>query len=190
MNKRFLKTMDDFNTQISKIFALFRAAKYEKILTMESEILECVRIAEGNNDPNHIVMLYAALGNAYRFTGDRVGGLEYMKKSKVAGLRTDMREPIEETNKLLAILNLGETYREMDNIEEAMQEYSMCYELVGSEPGFKDEILLSMAKCHVHEGRYSEAIDNFNASIEISEQTVMLKTTKCQCLIGISRVNL
>jgi len=78
----------------------------------------------------------------------------------------------------------------MENIEEAMQEYSMCYELVCSETGFKDEILLSMAKCHLHEGRYSEAIDNFNASIAIREQTVVSKTTKCQCLIGISRVNL
>jgi len=78
----------------------------------------------------------------------------------------------------------------MENIEEAMQEYRMCYELVCSETGFKDEILLSMAKCHLHEGRYSEAIDHFNASIAIREQTVVSKTTKCRCLIGISRINL
>jgi len=82
MNKRILKNMGDFNTRIAKVFALLRAGKYKKILTMESEILECVRVAEGNDDLNHLVMLYAALGDAYRFTGDRVSGLEYMKKSK------------------------------------------------------------------------------------------------------------
>ena len=190
LNKCILKKMGDFNTRISKVFALLKAGKYKEILTMESEILECVRVAEGNDDPNHLVMLYAALGDAYRFTGDRVSGLEYMKKSKVAGHRTDMREPVEETNKILSILSLGETYRDMENIEEAMKEYRQCYELVGDETAFKDEILLGMAKCHVHEGRYSEALYDFNASIAISEQTVVSTTTRCQSLVGISRINL
>ena len=190
MNQSILKNMGDFNIRISKIFTLLKAGKYNKILTMESEILECARQAESNShDPNHLVMLYAALGDAYRFTGDRVCGVEYMKKSKMAGLRTDMLEPIEETNKLLAILNLGETYRDMDKTEEAMQEYRICYDLIGSKTVFKDEILLSMAKCHVHEARYSEAIDTFNSSMSVSEACGHV-FTKCQCLIGMSQVHL
>jgi len=190
MNMGILKNMGDFNIRISKIFALLKAGKYQKILAMESEILECVRVAESNShDPNHLVMLYASLGDAYRFTGDRVCGLEYMKKSKVAGTRTDMQEPIEETNKLLAILNLGETFRDMHLIDQAMKEYRICYNLLGSKTIFKDEILLSMAKCHVHEACYSKAIDTFNSSISVSEACghVFLK---CQSLIGISQVNL
>jgi len=190
MNKGILKNMGDFNTRISKIFALLKGGKYDEILTIESEILDCARVAEKKlHDPNQLVMLYASLGDAYRFTGDRVSGLEYMKKSKETGLRTDMRESVDETNKLLAIINLGETYRDMGKMEEAMQEYRICYDLVGNNQNFKDEILLSMAKCHLNEARYSEAIDNFKASIAISEACEHM-FTKCQCLIGISRIGL
>jgi len=190
MNRGILKNMGDFNTRISKIFALLEAGKHDEILTIESEILDCARIAlKKLHDPNQLVMLYASLGDAYRFTGDRVSGLEYMKKSKETGLRTDMRESVDEANKLIAILNLGETYRDMGKMEEAMQEYRICFDLVSHDRDFKDEILLGMAKCHVNEARYIEAIDDFKASIAICEAREHV-FTKCQCLIGISRVRL
>lgn len=190
VNQGILKNMASFNRRVAKVFALLDAGKHEELLTIESEILDCARIAEKQlHDPNHLVMLYASLGDAYRFTGDRISALEYMKQSKAASLRTDMRERTEEANTIIVMINLGETYRDMGRIEESMQEYSACYNLVNHDSDYKDEILLGMAKCHVHEARYSAAMAAFETSISISEAREHL-FTKCQCLAGMSGVSL